>query len=147
MSESRSAPMLGAGGSSLSFPSLSETPLGALHFQVLPLFNGEPLRAPIEELNQLVKEMVIITSRDVERPLNDSFRELAVYVFRWKIRDIQDGYMHVNRCVLETDRIEKWVVTLGIRIKLSTERVLYADMSRLAWPIYSLREHLLFSQR
>lgn len=59
MSESRSAPMLtAAASSSLSFPSLSphDTPLGALHIQVLPLFNGEPLRAPIEELNQLVKD-------------------------------------------------------------------------------------------
>lgn len=58
MSESRSAPMLSGASSSLSFPSLSphDTPLGALHMQVLPLFNGEPLRAPIEELNTLVKE-------------------------------------------------------------------------------------------
>ncbi|KAF8320891.1 HbrB-like protein, partial [Clavulina sp. PMI_390] len=31
-------------------------PLHALHLHVLPLFNGEPLRAPIEELNQKVRE-------------------------------------------------------------------------------------------
>ena len=57
MSESRSAPMLTV-ASSMSFPSPSphDTPLGALHIQVLPLFNGEPLRSPIEELNILVKD-------------------------------------------------------------------------------------------
>jgi len=42
-----------------SLPSISSTssnePWQALHVLVLPLFNGEPLRVPIEDLNQLVK--------------------------------------------------------------------------------------------
>jgi hypothetical protein len=58
MSESRSAPLLSGASSSLSFPSIvhQDTPLGTLHVHVLPLFNGEPLRAPIEDLNILVRQ-------------------------------------------------------------------------------------------
>ncbi|KIY44556.1 HbrB-like protein, partial [Fistulina hepatica ATCC 64428] len=33
-------------------------PWGALHVHVLPLFNGEPLRIPIEDLNVLVKRHI-----------------------------------------------------------------------------------------
>ncbi|KAG6891747.1 hypothetical protein C0992_006168 [Termitomyces sp. T32_za158] len=43
-------------------PSLAATassdPWGALHVHVLPLFNGEPLRIPIEDLNVLVKRHI-----------------------------------------------------------------------------------------
>ncbi|KAF8160979.1 HbrB-like-domain-containing protein [Crassisporium funariophilum] len=39
-------------------------PWGALHVHVLPLFNGEPLSSPIEELNKLVKRhiQVVVSS-------------------------------------------------------------------------------------
>jgi len=48
---------------SISPPSLvagpsADNPWGALHVHVLPLFNGEPLRIPIEDLNQLVKRHI-----------------------------------------------------------------------------------------
>ncbi|KAJ7251768.1 HbrB-like protein [Mycena haematopus] len=36
----------------------SADPWGALHVQVLPLFNREPLRTPIEVLNGLVKRHI-----------------------------------------------------------------------------------------
>ncbi|KAJ7124907.1 HbrB-like-domain-containing protein [Mycena epipterygia] len=36
----------------------SADPWGALHVHVLPLFNGEPLRIPIEDLNVLVKRHI-----------------------------------------------------------------------------------------
>ncbi|KAJ8077102.1 hypothetical protein PM082_001530 [Marasmius tenuissimus] len=40
-------------------PSLSASdPWGALHVNLLPLFNGEPLRVPIEDLNQYVKQHI-----------------------------------------------------------------------------------------
>ncbi|KAJ7782858.1 HbrB-like-domain-containing protein [Mycena metata] len=42
----------------VSLASSSSDPWGALHVQVLPLFNGEPLRIPIEDLNQLVKRHI-----------------------------------------------------------------------------------------
>jgi len=35
-----------------------DNPWGTLHVLVLPLFNGEPLRIPIEDLNQLVKRHI-----------------------------------------------------------------------------------------
>ncbi|KAF7977425.1 hypothetical protein HWV62_3572 [Athelia sp. TMB] len=35
-----------------------DNPWGALHVHVLPLFNGEPLRVPIEDLNALVRRHV-----------------------------------------------------------------------------------------
>ncbi|KAF9653345.1 HbrB-domain-containing protein [Thelephora ganbajun] len=35
-----------------------DNPWGALHVHVLPLFNGEPLRVPVEDLNTLVKRHV-----------------------------------------------------------------------------------------
>ncbi|KJA27755.1 hypothetical protein HYPSUDRAFT_34894 [Hypholoma sublateritium FD-334 SS-4] len=38
--------------------SSSNDPWGALHVHVLPLFNGEPLRIPIEDLNILVKRHI-----------------------------------------------------------------------------------------
>lgn len=42
----------------------SQDPWGALHVHVLPLFNGEPLRIPIEDLNTLVKRHIqtVVTS-------------------------------------------------------------------------------------
>ncbi|KAF9529288.1 HbrB-like-domain-containing protein [Crepidotus variabilis] len=47
-------------GMSQSTSSLNSTtdPWGALHVHVLPLFNGEPLRIPIEDLNVLVKRHI-----------------------------------------------------------------------------------------
>ncbi|KAI0259675.1 HbrB-like-domain-containing protein [Gloeopeniophorella convolvens] len=49
--------------SSITPPSLTtgsggENPWGTLHVLVLPLFNGEPLRIPIEDLNTLVKRHI-----------------------------------------------------------------------------------------
>ncbi|KAH9060361.1 HbrB-domain-containing protein [Lactarius deliciosus] len=49
--------------SSIAPPSLTagpstDNPWGLLHVHVLPLFNGEPLRIPIEDLNQLVKRHI-----------------------------------------------------------------------------------------
>ncbi|KAG6906216.1 hypothetical protein DXG01_015155 [Tephrocybe rancida] len=42
-----------------NLPSTSSAdPWGALHVHVLPLFNGEPLRIPIEDLNVLVKRHI-----------------------------------------------------------------------------------------
>lgn len=42
----------------------SQDPWGLLHVHVLPLFNGEPLRIPIEDLNALVKRHIqtVVTS-------------------------------------------------------------------------------------
>ncbi|KAI0666706.1 HbrB-like protein, partial [Trametes maxima] len=36
----------------------AESPWTSLHVLVLPLFNDEPLRVPIEDLNQLVKRHI-----------------------------------------------------------------------------------------
>ncbi|KAF8972942.1 HbrB-like-domain-containing protein [Flammula alnicola] len=49
-----------AGGMSQANASSTSTadPWGALHVHVLPLFNGEPLRIPIEDLNILVKRHI-----------------------------------------------------------------------------------------
>ncbi|TFK25492.1 HbrB-domain-containing protein [Coprinopsis marcescibilis] len=45
--------------SQVSLASTSTTdPWGSLHVHVLPLFNGEPLRIPIEDLNTLVKNHI-----------------------------------------------------------------------------------------
>ncbi|RDB24719.1 Target of rapamycin complex 2 subunit bit61 [Hypsizygus marmoreus] len=50
---------LPAPGSQASLASASTSdPWGALHVHVLPLFNGEPLRIPIEDLNVLVKRHI-----------------------------------------------------------------------------------------
>jgi HbrB-like len=60
ITESRSTPLLGS-TSTLSIPSSSQdSPWTSLHLQVLPLFNGEPLHAPIEDLNQLVRQHIQI---------------------------------------------------------------------------------------
>ncbi|KAF9451276.1 HbrB-domain-containing protein [Macrolepiota fuliginosa MF-IS2] len=51
--------------SQVSLATTSSTdPWGALHVHVLPLFNGEPLRIPIEDLNTLVKRHIqtVVTS-------------------------------------------------------------------------------------
>ncbi|KDQ57725.1 hypothetical protein JAAARDRAFT_156667 [Jaapia argillacea MUCL 33604] len=42
----------------LSSSSSGDNPWGQLHVHVLPLFNGEPLRIPIEDLNTLVKRHI-----------------------------------------------------------------------------------------
>ncbi|KZP34332.1 HbrB-domain-containing protein [Athelia psychrophila] len=45
----------------LALPSLAterDNPWGSLHVHVLPLFNGEPLRVPIEDLNALVRRHI-----------------------------------------------------------------------------------------
>ncbi|KAJ7755696.1 HbrB-like-domain-containing protein [Mycena maculata] len=42
----------------VSLASTSQDPWGTLHMQVLPLFNGEPLQIPIEDLNVLVKRHI-----------------------------------------------------------------------------------------
>ncbi|KAJ7647492.1 HbrB-like-domain-containing protein [Roridomyces roridus] len=42
----------------VNLASTSSDPWGALHVYVLPLFNGEPLRIPIEDLNVLVKRHI-----------------------------------------------------------------------------------------
>jgi hypothetical protein len=42
--------------SSSSTPPASDAPWSALHVYVLPLFNGEPLRLAVEDLNSLVKK-------------------------------------------------------------------------------------------
>ncbi|KAH9992941.1 HbrB-like-domain-containing protein [Russula vinacea] len=51
-----------ASTSSISPPNLTpggvDNPWGTLHVLVLPLFNGEPLRFPIEDLNQFVKRHI-----------------------------------------------------------------------------------------
>ncbi|KAI9510120.1 HbrB-domain-containing protein [Russula earlei] len=65
------APSLNAGTSSTALATTSsitppnlipgsagDNPWGTLHVLVLPLFNGEPLRIPIEDLNQLVKRHI-----------------------------------------------------------------------------------------
>ncbi|KAE9399327.1 hypothetical protein BT96DRAFT_695185 [Gymnopus androsaceus JB14] len=43
---------------SLTNSTSSNDPWGVLHVNLLPLFNGEPLRVPIEELNLLVKRHI-----------------------------------------------------------------------------------------
>ncbi|KAI0040640.1 HbrB-domain-containing protein [Auriscalpium vulgare] len=42
----------------LTSSSSADNPWGTLHVLVLPLFNGEPLRVPIEDLNTLVKRHI-----------------------------------------------------------------------------------------
>ena len=42
--------------SSSSTPPSSDAPWATLHVYVLPLFNGEPLRLAVEDLNSLVKK-------------------------------------------------------------------------------------------
>lgn len=42
----------------LTFNSSTDNPWGSLHVHVLPLFNGEPLRIPVEDLNILVKRHI-----------------------------------------------------------------------------------------
>ncbi|KAL6308180.1 HbrB-like-domain-containing protein [Sparassis latifolia] len=52
--------MAPSAGSSMSSGSSGENPWASLHVHILPLFNGEPLRVPLEDLNQLVKRHVQI---------------------------------------------------------------------------------------
>ncbi|KAI0633910.1 HbrB-like-domain-containing protein [Trametes polyzona] len=53
------APPPGAGPTSLSAArDAAENPWTSLHVFILPLFNDEPLRVPVEDLNQLVKRHI-----------------------------------------------------------------------------------------
>ncbi|KAI0769576.1 HbrB-like-domain-containing protein [Trametes elegans] len=52
------APPSGSGPATLSSALAAESPWTSLHVLVLPLFNEEPLRVPIEDLNQLVKQHI-----------------------------------------------------------------------------------------
>lgn len=48
-----------------------DNPWASLHLHVLPLFNGEPLRFPIEDLNTLVrKHLRAVVSRSPSRAIN-----------------------------------------------------------------------------
>ncbi|KAI0320759.1 HbrB-like-domain-containing protein [Amylostereum chailletii] len=51
-------PSNGMPASSLSAVMSGDNPWGSLHVLVLPLFNSEPLRVPIEDLNTLVKRHI-----------------------------------------------------------------------------------------
>ncbi|KAI8975917.1 HbrB-like-domain-containing protein [Trametes punicea] len=53
------APPSGAGPAALSAARAEDSPWTSLHVLVLPLFNEEPLRVPIEDLNQLVKRHIL----------------------------------------------------------------------------------------
>ncbi|KAH9853226.1 HbrB-like-domain-containing protein [Lenzites betulinus] len=56
---SHMAPPSGAGSAALSASTLAaESPWMSLHVLILPLFNEEPLRVPIEDLNTLVKRHI-----------------------------------------------------------------------------------------
>ncbi|KAH9485286.1 Target of rapamycin complex 2 subunit bit61 [Psilocybe cubensis] len=57
---SLSVPPSGSLSQSNASSTSSTDPWGALHVHVLPLFNGEPLRVPIEDLNILVKRHIQI---------------------------------------------------------------------------------------
>ncbi|KAI0373563.1 HbrB-domain-containing protein [Pilatotrama ljubarskyi] len=54
------APQPGSGPTALSSALAAESPWTSLHVLVLPLFNEEPLRVPIEDLNHLVKRHIQI---------------------------------------------------------------------------------------
>ncbi|KAF8629174.1 hypothetical protein AX17_005759 [Amanita inopinata Kibby_2008] len=62
LSSAPSASSLALPAPSIMVPSLSQSsstdPWRSLHVHVLPLFNGEPLRIPIEDLNTLVKRHI-----------------------------------------------------------------------------------------
>ncbi|ETW80467.1 hypothetical protein HETIRDRAFT_476087 [Heterobasidion irregulare TC 32-1] len=63
LSTGPSSSSLSLANSSAPAPSIlstssTENPWGTLHVLVLPLFNGEPLRIPIEDLNTLVKRHI-----------------------------------------------------------------------------------------
>lgn len=50
---------------------ITDDPWAALHLHVLPLFNGEPLRMPIEDLNSLVKKhLVAVVSKAPSRAIS-----------------------------------------------------------------------------
>ena len=60
-SPAASSPSLALSSTSTLVPSSSsnaDNPWGALHVLVLPLFNSEPLRVPIEDLNTLVRKHI-----------------------------------------------------------------------------------------
>lgn len=93
------APYGGPGGSTTYSPSPSMTPnstatlvssstltekdnpWGALHVHVLPLFNREPLRIPIEDLNSLVKKhMVAVISRNPGKAVAQLEADLTEFI-------------------------------------------------------------------
>lgn len=56
---------------SASASAASDDPWSVLHVQVLPLFNGEPLRMPIEDLNALVKRhLQTVVSKSPSRAIS-----------------------------------------------------------------------------
>ncbi|KAH9830727.1 HbrB-domain-containing protein [Rhodofomes roseus] len=92
---------------SSSLPSISSTssndPWQALHVHVLPLFNGEPLRVPIEDLNQLVKRhLQAVVSQSPAKALaileHDASELIAsgMVTLNAKISDIDDEKLMVR---------------------------------------------------
>ncbi|KAF8586700.1 HbrB-domain-containing protein [Ramaria rubella] len=61
-------------------------PWHMLHVHVLPLFNGEPLRMPIEELNQLVKKHIsTVVSRSLSRAITSLEQDITALLARGMI--------------------------------------------------------------
>ncbi|KAG8902461.1 Dicer-like protein 1 [Tulasnella sp. 403] len=68
LAHSTVAPALTAGS---SIPTTSDDPWSNFHVHVLPLFNGEPLRMPIEDLNALVKRHIhAVVSKSPSRAIS-----------------------------------------------------------------------------
>ncbi|KAG8956269.1 hypothetical protein FRC04_004346 [Tulasnella sp. 424] len=57
---------------------ITDDPWAALHLHVLPLFNGEPLRMPIEDLNAFVKKhLVAVVSKAPSRAISTLENDLV----------------------------------------------------------------------
>ncbi|TFK54029.1 HbrB-domain-containing protein [Heliocybe sulcata] len=103
-----SAPAISAPSIMASLSS-SDNPWAQLHVHVLPLFNGEPLRIPIEDLNALVKKHVqTVISASPSRAVSTLEHDAAELIsagmvtFNAKLVGIEDEQL-VRRVV------ERWV--------------------------------------
>ncbi|KAJ7874679.1 HbrB-like-domain-containing protein [Mycena olivaceomarginata] len=112
--------------------SASADPWGALHVQVLPLFNREPLRIPIEDLNGLVK-------RHIQAVVSSSPSRAVATLEHDAAELIASGMVTLNSKLLGTDDealirrvVETWslfwdeVLTYleGVLLPLHTDSVL-----------------------
>ncbi|KAI0819621.1 HbrB-like-domain-containing protein [Trametes gibbosa] len=98
---SHMAPPSGTGSAALSASALAaESPWMSLHVLILPLFNEEPLRVPIEDLNTLVKrhiQTVIAAApgKAVAALEHDTFELVAagMVTFVARLADVDDGHL------------------------------------------------------
>ncbi|KII92235.1 hypothetical protein PLICRDRAFT_50655 [Plicaturopsis crispa FD-325 SS-3] len=121
--------------SGLSSASLTnDNPWGALHVHVLPLFNGEPLRIPIEDLNTLVKRQIqavvsVSPSKALSTLQNDTAELIAagMVTLNAKLLEIDDDKL-LHRVVeiwgFFWDQVLPYVE--GVLLPLQTDPLLFS---------------------